>query len=480
MRLQFSGILFIIVSFFITEHAESQIPEIQGEYYDTSQYLPAYYRDAIDYNLMIAAGNGYLAEIPKLIKRGAKVNATDQNGASAIFFAVNNKQLESVKMLLYYKADINRTNPAGETPLLVAAKNDSEEITELLLRMGADVKYSDQFDATALHYSSIYGYLLETDLLLYYNADINSKTIEGSTPLFAAVWAGNADIADLLIQNGADIEIRDNEGFTPFMMAALNGDTLIMDLLLNKGADIYSVNDAGHNALTLAIMNGSVETTSYLLKKSVRWAITGDRSLDSYTVASKYRRKDILPLLKKNNVPGKVKLGIDQYSAGVSGRLVLNDIYTGVNLSFKEPYLNAGFNLGFDTKFIETRVSVKQNENLFYQYWEKSSMIYGGIFKDFSLTEKKLNYSSAISVSLSTAYSFVNQMKGTAMLPAGRYILFPSVGFKQNWNRLSLSLSAEYIKSDYYKVGPVWLRVGFSWTTFFDNVRFHGKNLKWF
>lgn len=480
VRLQFSGILFIIVSFFIPEFTESQIPEIQGEYYDTSEYIPSFYKDAVDYNLMIAAGNGYLAEIPKLIKRGARLSATDRNGANAIFFAVNNNQIEAVKMLIFYKADLNRVSFMGETPLLVAAKNEYPEITELLLRAGADVNYSDQYDATALHYSSIYGYLLVTDILLYYNAGINNKTIEGITPLYAAVWAGNADVADLLVQNGADIEIRDNEGFTPFMMAALNGDTLIMDLLIKKGADIYAVNNAGHNALTLAIMNGSTETTSYLLKKGVRWAITGNKSLDSYAVASKYRRKEILPILQKNNVPGKVRLGIDQYSAGISTRLLSNDFYEGVNLSFKEPFLNAGFNFGFDTKILATRVSLKQNDDLFYQYWEKSSMIYGGIFKDFSLTDKKLNSNSAISVSLSAGYLFVNQMKGTLNMPSDRFNVIPSVSFKQTWNRLSFNIGTEYVKSNYYKTGPVWMRVGFSWITYFDNIRFHGKTIKWY
>lgn len=480
VKLQFSGILFIIVSFFVPRLTNSQIPEIQGEYYDTSEYISTYYKDAVDYNLMIAAGNGYLAEIPKLIKRGAKLNATDRNGASAIFFAVSNNRTEAVKMLIFYKAELNRTSSAGETPLLVAVKNEYEEITELLLRNGADVNFSDQYDATAIHYSSIYGYLRETDLLLYYNAGKNSKTIEGTTPLFAAVWAGNADVTDLLVQNGADIEISDNEGFTPFMMAALNGDTLIMELLLKKGADIYAVNNAGHNALTLAIMNGSKETTSWLLGKSTRWAITGNKSLDSYAVAAKYRRKELLPMLQKNNVPGKVKLGIDQYTAALSTRLVAKDIYIGLNLSFKEPYLNAGFHLGFDTKIMATRVTLKQNEDLFYQYWEKSSIVYGGIYKDFSLNEKKLNSGSVISVSLSAGYLFVNQMKGTINIPHDSFKAIPSISFKHNWNRLSFFIGAEYIKSNYYQVAPVWMRVGFSWTTFFDDVRLHEKTIKWY
>jgi len=479
-RIQFSAIVFIIVSFFIPVKTESQIPEIQGEYYDTSQYIPALYKDAVDYNLMIAAGNGYLAEIPKLIKRGARLSATDRNGASAIFFAVSNNQTEAVKMLIFYKADLNRTSSNGETPLLVAVKNEYGELAEILLHNGADVNYSDQYGATALHYSAIYGYLLETDLLLYYNAGINNRTIEGTTPLFAAVWAGNADIADLLVQNGADIKIRDNEGFTPFMMAALNGDTLIMDLLLNKGADIYAVNNAGHNALTLAIMNGSAETTSWLLNKGNRWAVTGNKNLDSYEVASKYRRKDLLPILQKNNVPGRVRLGIDQYTAGISTRFVSKDIYSGLNLSFKEPYINAGFNLGFDTKILATRVTIKQNDDLFYQYWEKSSMVYGGIFKDFSLNEKKLNSSSVISVSLSAGYLFVNQLKGTISTPPDSFKAIPSISYKQTWNRLSFYIGTEYIKSNYHNVSPVWIRVGFSWTTFFDDVRFHGKTIKWY
>jgi ankyrin repeat protein len=480
MRLQLSVILIVFISFFFSGQTKAQIIEIQGEYYDTSLYIPSFYNHAISYNLMIASSKGYLAEIPRLIKRGADIDGESDNGVTPILFAVYNNQPLAVNILIKYGADLNKTTTDYESPLLVAAKYDFQEIAELLIRSGALINYSDAYDVTPLHYASIYGYLEMVDMLIYYDAEIDNKTVEGTTPLLAAVWAGNIEVADLLIQNGADINSPDIEGFTPFLMAAMNGDTLLMDLLIKNGADIYAVNNAGHNALTLAIMNGSKETTLYLLKTGNRWKSPENNKIDPYKVATKYRRKEIIPILQNNNVPGNVKLAIDQYSLGVSTKIVKHDIYTGVSISFKEPFINAGFILGVDTKIWATRVLIEQNEQLFYQYWDKSSIVYGGMFKVFDLSNNNFRSNSSITVSLSAGYKFVNSLNGSAVNMQEKISLIPSITFNHTWKRTSLFIGAEYNKSDYYKVGPVWLRVGGSWTSFFDNIRIYGKNIKWY
>ena len=473
-------ILFAFTLLFISGSVFSQVEETVNEYYDTIDYVPSFYRGALDYNLMIAASRGYTEEINRLIMKGADIFSETDQGVTPLIFAISSNQTIIAKMLIDYGSDPNKLTLRNETPLIIAVKNENSEITEALLRAGADVDFTDRYDATALHYASVYDYRQIADLLLYYDASIDKKTVEGSTPLFASVWAGNAAIADLLIQNGANVEARDNEGFTPFMMAALNGDTLIMQLLFKKGVDIYAVNNSNNNALTLTIIADKSDATKYLLRIGNKWDNRGSRAVSPYSVASKYRRKDIFKILEDNKIPGNIKYEIDQVDIMASTRFFLHDIYTGASLSFKEPYLNGGIIVGLDTKLWYTRVLLKQTENMLYQYMDKGSVVYAGLFKDFALTDYAFKANFEISTSLSAGYTFGNVLKGTLNVPQNKFVIIPAVALKWTNKDLSFSLGADYLKSDFYHVGPVWLRIGASYNLYFDKVRTNGKTLKWY
>ena len=448
--------------------------------YDTTEYIPASYRGAIDYNLMIAASKGYTYEINRLIMKGADLFAETEQGVTALIFAISNNQTKVAKMLIEYGTDVNKQTLQYETPLLIAVKNQNSELVEALVRADADIDATDRFDATPLHYASVYGYFEIADMLLYYDASIDNKTLEGSTPLLASIWAGHIDLADLLIQKGANLEARDKEGFTPFLMAALNGDTLIMDLLFKKGADIYATNLLGNNALALTIIADRSEATKYLLKIGDKWAAQGSHALSPYTVASKYRRKDILRILQDNKVPGNVKYEIDQMDVMTSSRFSVHDIFTGASLAFKEPYLNGGIILGCDVKLWYTRVLLKQTEHIFYQYMNKGSVVYAGLFKDFALTDYAFKGNIELSTSLSAGYSFGNELKGTLIVPQNKFKVIPAISIKWEKKDFTLSLGADYMKSDFYHVGPIWVRLGASYNIYFDNVRIKAKILKWY
>jgi ankyrin repeat protein len=475
-----SRILFIQIIVLIAILCRPDIVNAQQMVVDTSGYIPSFYPGALDYNLMIAASNGHSSEIERLIREGADINAETDEGATPLIFAVTNNKLEAVITLLNYNSDANKITSTYETPLLIAVKNNNFEITEALIRAGAQVDSPDIFGATPLNHASVSGYRDIVDLLLYYGASVDIKAVDGTTPLMASIWAGYPDIADLLIQNGANMEARDTEGITPFMMAALNGDTLIMDLLLKKGVDIYAVNNSSHDALTLSILARQNNATLYLLKNGKNWIKPEGTAIDPYVVASKYGRKEIPDILKRNNVPGKLKYGIDQVAITASSRSCLYDLYTGVSLSFKEPYLNAGIIVGCDMKLWYSRVLVKNSEHLYYQYMDKGAIAYAGLFKDFALTDRPDRSNFALSTSLLAGYYLGNKLKGTLITPENKFNVIPSISFKMFKPRLSVSLGMEYMKSDYYKVGPLWFRIGISYNHFFDNIRTKVKTIKWY
>jgi ankyrin repeat protein len=451
-----------------------------AESIDTTDYLPSYYDDYQDYNLMIAASKGYDSEIKRWLSKGADINAETAEGATPLIFAVANNHLTSVKLLLENGPNLDHRTSASETALLIAVKNNNLEIAEALIRAGADIDLADRFGAGPLHYASIRGEFNLTDMLLYYDANRDKKALDGTTPLMAAVWAGWADISDLLIQNGANMEARDNNGYTPFLISAQNGDTLIMDLLLKEGVDLYEKNDLNYNALDLAIEANKKTAVKFLLNKGKDWVSGEKQSLNPYKVATSFGRKELFNLLESNKLPGKPKPGIEEFTVNINTKLNNHDIFTGLKFSATEPLFGAGVIGGFDTKLWYTRVLLKSGENLYYQYFDKSSVIYGGIFKNFVLRESMTGSRLSLSTTLMAAYQFGNKLKGTSLIPENKFQVIPSAGLIIQKGNYRLTADLEYMKSVFYRAGPLWLRAGIGYNFYLGKIRSAAKVIKWY
>jgi len=138
-----------------------------------------------------------------------------------------------------------------------------------------------------------------------------------------------------------------------------------------------------------------------------------------------------------------------------------------------------GIIAGIDFKPGFTRVLIKQGGNLYYQYYDRGAMAYAGIFKDFPLTDNPIGANWLLTGSLSGGYSFGNKLKGTELSYGNKFRFMPAAGVKWTKGSFTLDTELEYMKTDYYKIGPVWLRIGFSWSFFLDNARAPAKVIKW-
>jgi ankyrin repeat protein len=465
---------------------------------DTSDYLPLYFDGALEYNLMIAASKGLDTEVERIILRGADIEAKTEEGATPLIIAVASIKPKAVNILLSYNADPNKITSDYETPLLIILKKlvdieaeginvlpagqESEclEIAESLIRYGADIDFQDNRGVTALNYASIYGSFQAADLLLYYMADIDKKAFDGTTPLMAAIWAGHANIADLLIQNGANMEARDNEGFTPFLIAAQNGDTLLLDYLIKKGVDIYEKDRFNWDALSLSIKYDHREATEMLLKAGMKWSEPGREAYNYNYVAVKYGRKEISDILEKHNINEKYKPQINQIELALSSKFNLWDIYTGMSIIFKEPGLNIGLIAGFDTKLWYTKVLVEETPTLYYQYMDKSSIAYVGVFKDVPVTDRPLKSNFIFSASLSGGYCFGNKLKGTDIAPENKFKIIPGISIKWAKKNLVLFAGFEYTHADFSRIYPIWCRAGLSYNFDFAYVKTPVKIIRWY
>lgn len=430
--------------------------------------------------LIMAVTSDNVAAIKWLMKHGAEIDWKTSENATPLMLAVSNNMTAAVEELLTYNPDVNIVTIYSETPLLAAVKNGNMEIAEALIRDSADYEFTDINGARPLHYASVYGYFYITDLLLYYEADTESKTKDGTTPLMAAIWSGYADIADLLIQHDAKCEEKDIHGFTPLMIAAQNGDTVIMEMLLKKGVNMYDVNAYNYDALDICIRSDKKEAIEYLFRKGYKWNSSASKTINPYTVAIKYGRSEIKNLLESNQVPDNPHFGFDEMIISTSFKFCFHDYITGVNFAFKEPFLNGGIIAGIDFKPAYTRVLVKESDNYYYQYRDKSSLAYFGIFKDFPMSDKSNGKTWSFTSSLSGAYIIGNKVKGTNIYPDKKLKIIPSLGIKYESGGFTFNANIEYTKTNYYKIGPVWMRIGIGYILFFDEVRAPGKTIKWY
>ena len=87
--------------------------------------------------LMIAVSKGYSDLVDLLIKKGANVNAKDNNDKTPLMFAASSGNIKIVQALLKKKADINAKDKDGKTALYYAKKAKHTEITNLLTKNGA-------------------------------------------------------------------------------------------------------------------------------------------------------------------------------------------------------------------------------------------------------------------------------------------------------------------------------------------------------
>lgn len=473
----------IILTLLILAGLAVSLQESPGQeisYYDTLDYLPMHVEGALEYNLMIASAKGLQTEITRLLSKGADIDAETYEGATPLIFAVSYNNLSSVTTLLEWHPNVDKKTEGSETPLLIAVKNMNTEIAEALIRAGADIDRQDKHGASPIHYAAINGDFLMTDLLIYYGADCNLKSFDGTTPLMASVFRGHMDVTDLLFQHGANLEARDNEGFTPLLIAAQNGDTAMMAVLLREGVDIYEKNIHGYNAMALAIQSNHIPAVRFLLEKGDAWSDEEKTGVNPYVIASAFGRKEISNILESSNIRGRQGFRIDGISLTANVRVNKRDFLTGMTLGFREPLLNAGFMAGFDTKPLRTRVLKQIGENEFIQYTDKSSLVYAGLFKDFLLIEKASGTKFFATTSLSAAYNFGPEFRGTNEAPDSKLRIMPAAGFRFEKSNLAFNASVEYLQSGFYGVGPLWGRIGLTWNYRLSRVRKTEKTIRWY
>ena len=158
---------------------------------------PDYLADRIGTGLMIAAWEGNLPMMALFASYGARINAVNRSGETALMHAAWRGQVEAVKWLLERRAKIN----------------------------------GDALEWSALHYAVFAGHENVARLLIERGANVNARSTNGSSILMMAAREGRDELAKTLLAAGADPRVTNDRGEDAFVLAMRNGHPNIAKML---------------------------------------------------------------------------------------------------------------------------------------------------------------------------------------------------------------------------------------------------------
>src|SRR5690349_19653226 len=165
--------------------------------------------------------------------------AADSTTATLLDAAESGDHAAAIRLLGAKGANVNATGADGATAIMYAAANNDLELVRALIKAGANVKVANQFGSSAITEAAIIGSAPVLDALLKAGADANYKTPDGETPLMAAARSGNVEAARVLLDAGADINAKENwGGQSPLMWAAAQSQAGMVKFLSSKSANL--------------------------------------------------------------------------------------------------------------------------------------------------------------------------------------------------------------------------------------------------
>lgn len=182
---------------------------------------------------------------------GTEVNAVDEHGFTAAFWAGQNGHLETLQVLVAEKADITVASKAGLTMLMAAAYWGKSDVVEYLLDAGLHPDQHDRAGWNACMWAAAHGELVAMDLLFTTGDSCTTTNGGGWTALHIAAATGQTNAALWLVKRGASVDKRTKNGKSAFEMAHHRHNPGTHDALqeYHKGEDWMAQLQGDHDPL---------------------------------------------------------------------------------------------------------------------------------------------------------------------------------------------------------------------------------------
>ncbi len=220
-----------------------------------------------------AVHKGDVAEVDRLIKAGANVNARTDLGVTPLSEAALASNTALIERLLKAGADPNAPGADGQTALMVIARTTNVAAARLLLDHGANVNAAEaQRKQTALMWAAAQSQAAMVKELIARGVDVNAISLVndipsqvspepralyrpagGLTPLLYATREGCLECVKSLVAGGARLDLADPEGVTPLITATWNMHFDTAAYLIAAGANVDQWDWWGRSALYCAV-----------------------------------------------------------------------------------------------------------------------------------------------------------------------------------------------------------------------------------
>jgi len=177
------------------------------------------------------------AVIAALLDLGAKIDAADRGGDTALILAAWRGSADVVSLLLARGASIPVDSAKGRQLLESAVSTGLSDLFLKMVEKGADLTMETGPNRTLLHSAAEGGAVPIVAALLERRFAINRPDANGWTPLHFAADMGRADAVAFLLGKGANLNARTVMGQSGFNLAQDNNDAAMIALLGGKGAD---------------------------------------------------------------------------------------------------------------------------------------------------------------------------------------------------------------------------------------------------
>ncbi len=317
--------------------------------------------------LMFAIIGGHSDAVRCLLSNGADAARRSKRGLTPLMFAVVMGRTGVASLLLVRAPDlIDNVNEDGWSALHYAVLKGRIECVNLLLSKGANRRLQAKHGITPLHYAALSDYLEIMDLL---GVESLVESSECAGPLLSAAYCGNVRAVEKLLDMGVSVDSRVS-GFIPMLPSSYqntsvksykgeDGVEVMLDekecQKLDREARLLSNSEGisfeaasqqvvkglvasmqGMTALHVAVSKGHKEVVELLLRRGADSTALSKEGLSVLAVAED---DDIAQLLLENGADSVLKTTVDGITllhAAVTKSLKLVKLYRKAGLSINE------------------------------------------------------------------------------------------------------------------------------------------------
>ena len=218
--------------------------------------------------LHIAAGNGNVAMVEKLLEPKAETDIVAQSKGTPLHVAAaaEGGNVDVIQEPISRKCDVDATDENNCTPLHSAAAKGKTEAAVELIKHGASKDIVAGTFGTPLHHAAGHGHLTTLRALLEHGCSLDTLATNGRTVLHHAAVGGNVAVIQQFISKRCDVGATDEKNCTPLHLAAAKGNTKAVVELIKHGASKDIVAGAFGTPLHQAAGHGHLTTLRVLLE----------------------------------------------------------------------------------------------------------------------------------------------------------------------------------------------------------------------